>query len=122
MKIVVKTDVPEPLYIQIYDSIVSSIAVGELKAGDALPSSRKLAADLRINYITVNKAYSLLESEGFVVTEKKKVVVLDPTDDSRREFLKRWKSTETVMLREAKAKKISKSEIEEMFKDFVSSL
>lgn len=122
MKITVDPNGNEPLYVQIYDSIVSSIASGELSAGDILPSTRKLAADLRINYITVNKAYSLLESEGFARTSKKRVEVLSPTDDSRKEFIQRWKNTENILMVEARAKKIPKSEMLEIFKEFMSSI
>lgn len=58
---------PDPLYRQIRDEIVRSIAQGELAPGDALPSVRNLASDLGINLHTVNKAYALLRDEGFVL-------------------------------------------------------
>lgn len=122
MKIVLNPKSSEPLYVQIYDAIVSLIASGEIAQGDILPSTRLLAKDLRINYITVNKAYALLESEGFARTNNKRVEVLSPTDESRKEFIQRWKSTEAMMLTEAKAKKIPKSKMVEIFEDFLKSL
>ncbi len=122
MKIVLNPKSSEPLYIQIYDAIVSLIASGEIAQGDILPSTRRLAKDLRINYITVNKAYDLLESEGFARTNNKRVEVLSPTDESRKEFIQRWKNTEAMMMTEAKAKKIPKSKMVEIFEDFLKSL
>lgn len=122
MKIMLNPKAPEPIYVQIYDSVVALIASGELMPGDILPSSRKLAKDLQINYITVNKAYDLLESEDFIRTEKKKVEVQSPSEDSRREFLERWKNTESMMITEARAKKIKKSELAKMFKDIMNSI
>lgn len=122
MRITIEPKSSEPIYIQIYDSIVALIASGELIPGDALPSSRSLAKDLRINYITVNKAYGLLESEGFIKTEKKKVEVILPSEDSKREFVKRWRNTESMMMREAKAKRLTEGEIKDMFSEFINSL
>ena len=55
-----------PLYLQIRDQIVSTIVRGELEVGETLPSVRKLAGDLGINLHTVNKAYALLQDEGYV--------------------------------------------------------
>lgn len=122
MRIRINPKASEPLYIQIYDSVVAAIAEGEIQAGEQLPSSRRLAMDLQINYITVNKAYALLESEGFVVTNKKRVEVLDPTDEVRKDFLLRWKNTETLMITEARAKKVSKAELLDMFESIKKSL
>lgn len=122
MKILINRKLPEPIYVQIYDSIVEAIATGELIPGDTLPSSRKLAKDLQINYITVNKSYSLLVSEGFLATENKKVKVMKPTESSRNDFLERWKSTEKLMLREAKAKRIDQKKIVDLLKELMDSL
>lgn len=47
-----------------------AIAAGELCSGDALPSVRQLAAQLRINPATVVQAYRELESEGLVATRQ----------------------------------------------------
>lgn len=56
-----------PLYLQLRDSVISGIAAGELRPGDALPSVRSLAEDLGINLHTVNKAYATLRDEGYVI-------------------------------------------------------
>ena len=57
---------PTPLYEQIAARIRLAVASGELEAGDALPSVRRLATDVRVNPATVVKAYRDLELEGFV--------------------------------------------------------
>jgi len=57
-----------PIYEQIMESIKKQIATGELKPGDALPSVRSLAKDLKISALTVKKAYDRLEEEKFTAT------------------------------------------------------
>jgi len=59
---------PTPLYAQISTRLRVAIAAGELCPGDALPSVRQLASQLRINPATVVQAYRDLESEGLVAT------------------------------------------------------
>ncbi len=59
---------PTPLYAQISTRLRVAIAAGELCPGDALPSVRQLAAQLRINPATVVQAYRDLEGEGLVAT------------------------------------------------------
>src|SRR4051812_37552280 len=59
---------PIPLYAQIASRIRVGIAAGELAPGEALPSVRALAAQLRINPATVVQAYRDLETEGLVST------------------------------------------------------
>jgi GntR family transcriptional regulator len=57
---------PTPLYAQIASRLRIAVAAGELHPGDALPSVRRLAAQLRVNPATVVQAYRDLEAEGFV--------------------------------------------------------
>ena len=66
----------EPIYLQIRSQSVHAVATGELCAGDALPSVRALAADLGVNMHTVNKAYSVLRDEGYVVMRRRSGVVV----------------------------------------------
>lgn len=58
----------EPIYAQITRQIKDKILAGELKEGDALPSIRLLAKELRISVITTKRAYEDLEAEGFIRT------------------------------------------------------
>jgi GntR family transcriptional regulator len=57
---------PTPLYAQIADRVRVAVATGDLVAGDALPSVRALASDLRVNPATVVQAYRELSQEGIV--------------------------------------------------------
>ena len=55
-----------PIYLQIQAQVKQAVAAGALRAGDAMPSVRKLASDLRINPNTVARAYLELEREGVI--------------------------------------------------------
>ncbi|KYO68088.1 PLP-dependent aminotransferase family protein [Thermovenabulum gondwanense] len=59
---------PEPLYVQIYEEIVRLIKEGVLLPGEKLPPIRKLAANLKVNTVTIVNAYKLLEKEGYAVS------------------------------------------------------
>lgn len=68
LDIIISNTGGQPIYEQIYTQIKNSIISGELKEGDALPSIRSLAKDLRISVITTKRAYDELEREGFIYT------------------------------------------------------
>jgi len=57
-----------PIYLQIVDQISAAAASGALRPGEALPSIRPLAEELRVNRNTVAKAYTELESQGVIET------------------------------------------------------
>jgi GntR family transcriptional regulator len=57
-----------PVYLQIVDQIKAAAASGALQPGEALPSIRPVAEELRVNRNTVAKAYSELESLGVIET------------------------------------------------------
>ena len=64
----IDTTISLPVYAQIVDQVKRAIASGSLRAGDGLPSLRETALKLRINPLTVGKAYKLLEHEGLIET------------------------------------------------------
>lgn len=66
MNIVVTNNSDSPIYEQIEEQLKLMIMRGELKEGDALPSMRLLAKELRISIITTKRAYEDLEREGFI--------------------------------------------------------
>lgn len=68
MKIIIHHASMQPIYEQIVDQIKNQILHGTLQSGDALPSVRTLAKELKISALTVKKAYDFLEEEGLVVT------------------------------------------------------
>jgi GntR family transcriptional regulator len=60
----------EPIYRQIRDRVVAMILDGVLKEGDPLPSVRNVAAEYRVNPLTVLKGYQQLVDEGLVETKR----------------------------------------------------
>ena len=68
MDIIISNAGGAPIYEQICSQIKAKIMSGELAEGDALPSIRLLAKELRISVITTKRAYEELEREGFLVT------------------------------------------------------
>lgn len=68
MNIIISNSNKKPIYEQIASQIKNQIISGELKEGDALPSMRLLAKELRISVITTKRAYEELEREGFIDT------------------------------------------------------
>ena len=69
MEIYLSNSGQEPIYAQITRQIKEQILSGQLHAGDALPSIRLLAKELRISVITTKRAYEDLESAGFIITQ-----------------------------------------------------
>ncbi len=68
MNIIISNSSADPIYTQIENRIKAAIMSGELKEGDALPSMRALAKELRISIITTKRAYEELEKAGFITT------------------------------------------------------
>ena len=68
MEILISNSGQEPIYAQITRQIEQQILSGTLRQGDALPSIRLLAKELRISVITTKRAYEELESGGFITT------------------------------------------------------
>ncbi len=66
MDIIISNASGVPIYEQIEEQIKSMIMTGDLAAGDALPSMRLLAKELRISVITTKRAYEDLERDGFI--------------------------------------------------------
>ncbi|HIW23176.1 GntR family transcriptional regulator [Acutalibacter sp. LFL-21] len=66
MHIIISNQSGKPIYEQITEQIKALIISGELGEGDALPSMRLLAKELRISVITTKRAYEELEREGYV--------------------------------------------------------
>lgn len=68
MNITISNSSGKPIYEQITSQIKNCIITGELRPGDALPSMRLLAKELRISVITTKRSYNDLEQEGFIET------------------------------------------------------
>jgi len=75
-----------PIYRQLRDRVVAMILEGALTDGDALPSVRNVAAEYRLNPLTVLKGYQELVDEGLV--EKKRGRGMFVTDGAQKQLLK----------------------------------
>ena len=80
MELIIRNAGDVPIYEQISRQIKALILQGELKEGDALPSMRLLAKDLRISVITTKRAYEELERDGFITTVPGKGCFVTPQD------------------------------------------
>lgn len=66
-----------PIYTQIREQIIKSIASGDLKINESLPSVRNMASEIGVNLHTVNKAYNLLKDEGYINIDRRKGAVVN---------------------------------------------
>ena len=85
-----------PIFEQIKKQILEFISIGILKPKDKLPSVRSLASELGVNPNTVSKAYSELEEQGYLYSEKGKgCFIADNESDKliKVEKLKEFKTT-----------------------------
>ena len=68
-----------PVYRQIVDEVQRSVAVGIMRADEALPAARTLAAELKVNINTVQHAYRVLAREGTVYIKRGTGTFVSPT-------------------------------------------
>ena len=68
MELIIRNTTNQPIYEQISSQIKAQIIAGKLSPGEALPSIRALAKDLKISVITTKRAYDELEADGFLYT------------------------------------------------------
>lgn len=80
MEITLSSSSMTPIYEQLTTQIKSLVIDGKHAAGEALPSVRSLAAELKISALTVKKAYDRLEEEGLIVTVHGKGSFVERTD------------------------------------------
>lgn len=91
MDIIISNAGGTPIYDQITRQMKGLILRGDLKEGEALPSMRLLAKELRISVITTKRAYEELEHEGFITTVPGKGCFVAPQNPElqREETLRR---------------------------------
>ena len=85
-----------PVYLQLVDQVKAAAASGALQPGEALPSIRPLAEELRLNRNTVAKAYSELESLGVIETLPGKGCFLKQNHSPLRKEIRRKLLTEEI--------------------------
>lgn len=113
MDIIITNSSGEPIYQQISSQIKALIMDGTLKEGDALPSMRTLAMELRISVITTKRAYEDLERDGFIesYTGKGSFVKAQNTELLREENLRQ---TEDLLAQACEKARLSGIGLEEL--------
>ena len=118
MNIIISNASNLPIYEQIYTQIKNAVLISDLSEGDALPSIRQLAKDLRISVITTKRAYDELERDGFVYTVagKASYVAAKNTGIIREGQLKEIEEHMREIIRLAPACELSREELVEQFR------
>ena len=116
MDMILSNSSGKPIYEQITDQIKEQIMTGALAAGDALPSMRLLAKELRISVITTKRAYEELERDGFLENVPGKGCFVAPQNREllREAQLRRVEEKLTQAIEEARRGAVSLEELKEM--------
>ncbi len=116
MDIILSNSSDEPIYAQIATQIKALIMNGTLESGDALPSMRMLATQLRISVITTKRAYEELERDGFIETVAGKgcFVKIQNTDFLREEHIRQIEILLERVCEQARVCDLTLEELREM--------
>ena len=117
MNIIISNISEKPIYEQIYLQIKGAILRGDLKEGEALPSIRALAKDLRISVITTKRAFDDLERDGFIysVQGKGSFVAAKNKETVREEYLKQAENKIEEAISLGRTGGLSDDELKEIF-------
>ena len=115
MDIIISNTSGKPIYEQIVSQVKGLILSGKLREGEALPSMRLLARELRISVITTKRAYEELEREGFVqsVPGKGSFVAARDAEILREETLRKIERALSEAVELARAGGVSGEELKE---------
>lgn len=116
MDIILSNSSGKPIYEQITDQVKEQIMAGTLAAGDALPSMRLLARELRISVITTKRAYEELERDGFLENVPGKGCFVAPQNQEllREARLRKVEDALSQAVEEARKGGLSLEELQEM--------
>ncbi len=113
-----------PIYNQITNQIQQQVSGGMLKPGTQLPTVRALAAELRINFNTVARAYRLLDEAGIISTQQGRgtyIMEKPPPDVEKKLRRQTLEALARQYIGEAKRLEFSDAEISQMMKDQLKS-
>ena len=116
MDIIISNSAGTPIYEQITQQMKGLILRGELREGEALPSMRLLAKELRISVITTKRAYEELEREGFLTSVPGKGCFVAPQNPAllRETQLRRVEEHLSQAVDEARRGGFSLAELQEL--------
>jgi DNA-binding transcriptional regulator YhcF (GntR family) len=100
----------EAIYMQLCNQIILGIATSQFREGEQLPSVRQLAETIGINMHTVNKAYSILQQDGFVKIDRRRGAIID-IDINKLKALSEAQSELAVVLARAICKGLDRQDI-----------
>lgn len=100
-----------PIYTQIKEQIIKSIARGDLKLNESLPSVRNMAEEIGVNLHTVNKSYNLLKDEGYINIDRRKGAIVNNLPlDKKDDNIQKIKSTLELLTAQSYLLGMSKEE------------
>ena len=100
----------EAIYVQLCNQIILGIATSQFREGEQLPSVRQLAETIGINMHTVNKAYSILQQDGFVKIDRRRGAII-AIDINKLKALKEAREELAVVLARGICKGIGRADI-----------
>ncbi|MGI6546267.1 MAG: GntR family transcriptional regulator [Fastidiosipilaceae bacterium] len=110
----------DPIYLQIVQSILKNIMLGNLREGDQLPTMRQLAIDLGINPNTVQKAYRELERDEVTYTIPGKGSFVGPSKKIDMELRRQFRGRFVELVREVKNFGVTLEEIESTINELLT--
>lgn len=108
LKLNMSSDIP--IYVQLRNQIVLGIGRGELKIGQGLPTVRQLASDVGVNTMTVNKAYQILKTEGFIEIDRRHGAKVSELIASDASYQEKMQEELALLVTESSIKGISKED------------
>ncbi|MCR4715951.1 MAG: GntR family transcriptional regulator [Lachnospiraceae bacterium] len=110
----------EAIYVQLRNQIVLGIAKEEIKNGESLPSVRQLADELGVNMHTVNKAYTMLKTEGYLTMNRQRgaVICIELHDHPDNELV----TAIRMITAEAKCRNMSEDELVSLIREIYRDL
>ena len=103
-------NIDEAIYVQLCNQIILGIATSQFREGEQLPSVRQLADTIGINMHTVNKAYSILQQDGFVKIDRRRGAVI-ALDINKLKALSEAQDELSVVIARALCKGIGRGDI-----------
>ena len=114
IKLIISNVSGVPIYEQIKQQIKAAVLSGELKAEEALPSLRTLAKDLRISVLTVARAYTELEQEGFVKNVQGRGCYVLDTELMKEQLIRNVEANLTEAIKAAGIANLSSKELHQL--------
>ena len=111
-----------PIYVQLRNQIVMGIGRGELKLGESLPTVRQLAQDIGVNTMTVNKAYQILKTEGYIKIDRRHGAIVSDNIDMDIVFREKLENELELLLAEAAINGMDKRDFLSMCNEISSKI